>query len=160
MLKIVRTIQLPVTIFNEDAIKVGELYTVTNRIDDSYVVAGLSKFTDDTLFFDNGMEITATDIEQGEYQLSPVETYLDRWVAIYYGKEDSLSSSFFVAYDKEDAMEVAKELSRSNPLLGGAQPIMLLSLSAFMDNFGYMPHGSAQVLSLESVKGVRLNVSK
>lgn len=160
MLKITRTIQLPVTVFNESALKEGELYTISNRTDDSYVVSGLTSISDEKVTFENGREIYAEQIEQGEYQLSPVETYIDRWIALYSTEFDGLATGFFVAYDEEDAMEVAIEATRTDPKLKGRVVVGLLRLSDFMDVHGYMPHASVQTLENRLVGGRLTYVSK
>lgn len=158
-MKLTRTVQIPTTVIDTSKLKQGELYVITNSLDDNYTVAGLSEYNDFELKFDNGLTIVADDLQNGDYNLSPVETYLDRWVALYEGGE-RVASSFFVAYDEEDALEVAIDLARTNPNIINTSPILLLNLSGYMDQFGYMPHGAVQMISRKTVKGYGLNVSE
>lgn len=159
MLNITRTIQMPITVFNDSALKENEVYTITNRSDDTYVVSALILISDEKLTFENGREIYAYEIEQGEYQLSPVETYIDRWVALYSTEFSGLATGFFVAYDEEDAMDVAIEATRIDPKLKGRTVVALLRLSDFMDIHGYMPHTSVQILENRLVGGRQIYVS-
>lgn len=162
MLKLTRTIQIPTTVFSTDNFKIGEVYTILNSSTDSYVVSGLQEVEDRVLIFENGLQITSEQVEQGDYQLSPTETFLDRWVALYDvpGKEGGLGSSFFVAYDESDALGIAQDAARVNPALSGGLVISLIRLSDFMDNYGYMPHQSVQTLKYKKVGGRTLYVSE
>lgn len=161
-MNLTRIVQIPTTVIETGSLKQGELYSIVNDSDDSYIVAGLETFDEFQLKFDNGLVITAEDLADSSYKLSPVETYIDRWVAVYCSHSDmnSMSTSFFVAYDKDDALGVAEELRRTNPKLIDSYLIILLSLSQFMDKFGYMPHGAVHTVPVQNLKGRNINVSE